>query len=253
MLAATAVQGLDMAQAAANLSIIARQDQSPDSTFYDVTDADHQQCILKKCQDTEAEVLIIDNLSTVADGLADENDATAFRSVQAFMLKMKQAGITAVLVHHARKDGAALRGSTALATTFEVILGLKKPKVRPQGRACFVAVFDKFRAQGGTATSSRTWTLGDSGWAVEEDPEDELNATLAAIQSLRFTKQKEVAEALGITPGALTKRLQKLIAAGMISEDGVKEALGKAQRLRTAEASAVDLDVDPKPEEDETY
>lgn len=250
LLGETAVEGVDMAQVGTNLSIIARQAQEPESAFFDVTDESHQMAILGRCQSQKIDVLIIDNLSTVADGLEDENEAVAFRTVQSFMLRMKQAGITTILVHHARKDGQEPRGSTALATTFEVILGLKKPSVPVHGKASFVAAFSKFRAQGGLSTAPRTWTLGEAGWAVEEDPEDELTATLNAIQSLRFVSQKEVAVALGITEGAMTKRIRRIIATGRITEDGVKDALGRARKLREADASGevVSFDPDAEPE-----
>lgn len=245
LLGEVAVAGLDHDKVGENLSIIARQAQTPSSTFFDVTDEDHQLQLLRRCRDTKADVLIIDNLSTVADGLEDENEAVAFRTVQSFMLRMKQAGITTILVHHARKDGQEPRGSTALATTFEVILGLKKPSVPVHGKACFVANFSKFRAQGGAATASRTWTLGDTGWVVEEDPEDELTATLNAIESLRFATQKELATHFGITEGAVSKRIRRIVAAGRITEDGVKENLGRTRKLREAEENGEVANFDP--------
>ena len=205
---------------------------APESNFFDVTDESHQMEILGRCEREKIDVLIIDNLSTVADGLEDENEAVAFRTVQTFMLRMKQAGITTILVHHARKDGQEPRGSTALATTFEVILGLKKPSVPIHGKASFVATFSKFRAQGGLSTSPRTWTLGEAGWAVEEDPEDELNATLTAIKSLKFATQQELAAHFGITDGAMSKRITRLVATGHISREGVKDCLGRARETQ---------------------
>ena len=253
LLGATAVKGVDMAQVGQNLTIVARQAQDPKSTFFDVTDEEHQMALLERCQRGGVEVLIIDNLSTVADGLDDENDAVAFRCVQSFMLRMKQTGITTILVHHARKDGQEPRGSTALATTFEVILGLKKPSVPVHGRASFVATFSKFRAQGNQSTSPRTWTLGETGWTVEEDPEDELVATLRAIQSLKFSTQKDLATHFGITEGAMSKRINRLVASGQITRDGVKDALGRAGKLREAEATDTFVSYDPDAEEDTDY
>lgn len=40
-------------------------------------------------------------------------------------LKLKQAGIAAILVHHSNKSEDNYRGSTAIAATFEVISGLE--------------------------------------------------------------------------------------------------------------------------------
>jgi len=255
MLSGSAVTDLDLAKVGENLSLIARQDQKPTSTFFDVTDEEHQIELLRRCKNDKIDVLIIDNLSTVADGLQDENDATAFRCVQSFLLRMKQAGITTILVHHARKDGQEPRGSTALATTFEAILGLKKPSVPVHGKASFVASFSKFRAQGGASTTPRTWTLEEDGWTVKEDPEDELTATLSAIQSLQFVAQKELAVHFGVTEGGMSKRIQKLVASGRITKEGVWDYLGRARKLREAEESGENVSFDPEvvDDEDEEY
>lgn len=232
LLETEAVQIDDRKALAQNLQFIARQDQSPDSIFFDITNVHHQSAILDLCRKSKCDVLIIDNLSTVADGLADENEATAFRSIQSFMMRLKQARITTILVHHSRKDGAAMRGSTSLETTFEVILGLKKPEGVPPGRAVFSVMFSKYRSRGDASMIPRIWSLEDDGWVIEEDLEDELNRTVAAIKSLKYATQKECADALGISPGGFTKRVKRAIAAGRITRDGVKKYLGEARELR---------------------
>jgi hypothetical protein len=53
----------------------------------------------------------------------DENSATDFKTVMAFLMKLKAAGKTAILVHHSNKQGDNYRGSSAMAATFEVIIG----------------------------------------------------------------------------------------------------------------------------------
>jgi hypothetical protein len=66
-----------------------------------------------------------------------------------FLLSLKQANITTLLVHHSRKDGNSPRGSQSLEVTFEVILGLKRPEDAPASKACFMSDFTKYRGQGG--------------------------------------------------------------------------------------------------------
>lgn len=253
MLSSGAVNGANLEAFGENLTLICRQAQDPNSIFYDITDPDHQSHILKLCMQKEIEVLIIDNLSTVSDGLLDENDATAFRSVQSFMLKMKQAGITTILVHHARKDGKELRGSSAMETTFEVILGLTRPEVPVQGKASFVAKFTKLRAQGSHLTAPRLWTLEDQEWKVEDDSDDELTATLRALESNKFISQKELADHFQISEGTISKRFRKLIAAGRITKEGIKMHQGRAKEVREAMAcdqpdESFDLGPDDKPD-----
>ena len=66
------------------------------------------------------------------------------------MLKLKQAGIAAILVSHSNKSEDNYRGSTAIAATFEVILGLKRaedPRVDRRYSAGFLIKADKFRGR----------------------------------------------------------------------------------------------------------
>lgn len=249
-LANTAVSNVDFDELGPNLRITARQDQDPYSTFYDVTVKEHQDVILAKCKEDGIELLIIDNLSTVADSLQDENDATAFRSISSFMTRMKQAGIATILVHHARKDGREARGSTALQTTFEVIIGLTRPQVPVHGKASFIATFGKFRGLGGPLTEARQWTLGEDGWTVTEDTEDRLNTVLAALQSLECINRKELAERLGVSQQTVGRDLKKLVALDRITDDGIKSYFGQAKEFR-----AIDHEVIPpdEPEDDDGY
>jgi putative DNA primase/helicase len=235
-----AVQDLNAKLLDSNLVIIARQDQKPESDFIDITIPADQMEVLRWCQREYFEVVIIDNLTTVADSLEDENEATAFRSVQTFMLRLKQAGLTSILVHHARKDGKELRGSTALATTFEVIIGLKKPVLPPPGKACFNLEFDKFRARGGPSTASRQWTLEPFGWNIEDDADDDLTITLEAINSLKFVSQQEIAAYLGVAPSTISKRIGKLIGQRRLGEGETIEKLAQAKAIREREAQGFD-------------
>ena len=171
------VKEFDIEALRGNLLLMPRQFQDPKAIFYDITDTASQDRILDRMAETEAEAVIIDNLTTCADGLADENDATAFRSVMGFLLKMKQAGKTAILVHHANKSGNDARGSTALEATFEVKLGLHRPKVSKADTASFIAEFGKLRTKGADSVSRpRVWTLGASGWTVEDDEDTAMLA-----------------------------------------------------------------------------
>ena len=74
---------------------------------------------------TNATLIILDNFSTLAE-VADENEASAMTPVLAFLLRLKQEGRARILVHHSGKSRETFRGSSKLATTFEVIIGLSR-------------------------------------------------------------------------------------------------------------------------------
>ena len=217
-----------------NLLIEARQDQEPGSIFYDLTQEETRQTIRQKAQRMGAQLVILDNMTTLTDGLEDENDATKFKSLQGFFMEMKQAGVALILVHHANKGGKQLRGSTALEATFEVVLGLTKPTIAPIGTAAFVTRFDKFRGKGDQRTQPLSWRLANEGWEVEQaEPEDlSEDPVIVALRSLNFTTQKELAEAVGIDQANVSRRIKKAKELGVLKIGEDKDRFAAAKRMR---------------------
>lgn len=220
-----------------NLTFLPRQYQNPRATFFDITSVADQGRILSRMEEIGAEVIFIDNLTTCADGLTDENAATAFRPVMAFLLMMKAAGKTAILVHHANKSGVDARGSTALEATFEVKLGLHRPQVTKPGSAHFETRFGKFRGFGSDAIRDHVWLLDkDSGrWIVEEDAGDTDARVLAALKTLNYVNQGEIADALGMTQSAISKALAKLAGRGDIRKPDIDRLFIEARTIRRGE------------------
>ena len=246
-----AVRDIDRAALMRNLVFMPRQAQDPEAMFYDITDEGSQRRIMKRMAENDAEVVIVDNLTTCADGLDDENDATAFREVMKFLLMMKQGGKTAILVHHARKDGSDARGSTAIEATFEVKLGLHKPKVSRPDVASFITHFGKKRTKGDDSTSNpKVWTLTDFGWTVEDVEGVVDNRVVEALKSLEYVNQSELAGALGITQGAVSKALKKAAELGQPKKEEIDRLFTAARKLRLEEADPFeDPDTDADAEE----
>ncbi|MDX0640043.1 AAA family ATPase [Sinorhizobium medicae] len=235
-----AVGGADSKALGENLILVSRQNQDPRAEFHDVTNRDHQERILSYMEKHEIDVVIIDNLTTCADGLSDENDAVAFKTVMSFLMKMKAAGKTAILVHHANKAGTAARGSSALEATFEVILGLQPIKLAKAGEATFITVFGKFRAKGNDSLTPRRWTLTNDGWTVADDEESNGGKILHALRSLDFISRAEICAALGISAPTVSRTIRKLIASGQMKEGEEIGLFSKARQLRREDAAPFD-------------
>ena len=118
-----AVQGLDEEEVKGNLVVLARQDQDPETEFPDIAGEPGQNEIYSRAVEGKFDLVILDNFSVLAQ-VSDENDASAMAPVLAFLMRLKQANKAAILVHHSGKGGNDYRGSSKLATTFEVIAGL---------------------------------------------------------------------------------------------------------------------------------
>ena len=229
------VDGLDSRELGSNLLFMPRQYQNPRSEFFDITNPASQEHILTHLEKAEAEVIVIDNLTTCADSLEDENAAAAFRPVMSFLMKMKHAGKTAIVVHHANKAGTDARGSTALEATFEVKLGLQRPAVSKPGSASFVTEFGKFRAKGGDSLSPRIWSLGEGGWTVEEDAESATSKVIDAVRSLKYVNQNELAEALGMSQSTVSRTLKRAVALGQPRQEELDRLFIQARELRASE------------------
>jgi hypothetical protein len=233
----------DREVALGNLTIVARQGQEVGQEFFDLMNPEHQKALMGRVRG-QAEVLVLDNLSTLSDGLEDENDAGQFKKLQGFLLDMKRAGIVAILVHHANKGGRQMRGSTALETTFEVILGLTKAPLSRPGQASFKTEFGKFRAEGDHRLAARTWTLGEGGWIITDaEPEvGQEDPVVLALRSLDFTTMQEVGDKLGITKSAVSRRLKKARELGDLKDNEAEELFRKARNLRANLGTFEDFD-----------
>lgn len=157
-------------------------------------------------------------------------------------MQTKQAGLTTILIHHARKDGNALRGSASIEVTFEVVLELRKPKIERMGAACFSPHFGKFRQKKGEQLLPRLWSLTEAGWEIGEEVDlDADNAALHCVKSLQFVSQTEVAVHLGLAKGTVSKHLATAVERKLISREDLKDCFAKARRLRE-EGVGDDLD-----------
>ena len=224
--------------ASRNMTFMARQYQPlrMDVEFPDLATDTGRDAVLRIAREEKAELVILDNLSTLAT-IDDENSASSFNGPVAFLLKMKQAGLACILIHHSGKaSSSAYRGSSKIATTFEVILGLNKhtdPLMNNDpDKTAFRADWHKFRGKReagiGTALdivleSHGAMTKGGQShaqWVCEAAMDQQIENLLALLKSGEYKNQKELAAAMGCTQGTVSKLRKKAIAKDLITEKG---------------------------------
>jgi hypothetical protein len=230
-----AVEGLDVEAAGQNLKIESRQGQALTVDFHDLLNLEHQDRLLTELTRDRVDLVIFDNFTTLSDSLSDENSAGAMKPALTLMLKLKQAGIAAILVHHANKGGDNYRGSTAIAATFEVIMGLTRaddPQVDRRHSAGFLIKADKFRARRDDTMEDRRAFLVDGKWELDGIEDQQATRVVQAIRSRRYANQKEIADALGIDQRRVSEALSRAVALDMITEDEVKRCREAAKGLR---------------------
>ncbi|WP_431285466.1 AAA family ATPase [Humitalea sp. 24SJ18S-53] len=225
-----AVPGIDAEAAGRNLRVLARQDQSAASRFPNLADEGGQDDVLRIAREHGAELVIADNFSTLAE-VADENEAGAMNPVLTWLLRMKQARTACILVHHSSKTGATYRGSSKLATTFEVILGLEPPDSTGSiGAASFTTRWTKFRGKGHPALTSRDVLLSQTEdgavvWTESAAAGDEVRQFVEAVRTGKHGSQRELAAALGWDPSKVSRVKARAVGDRRISREEVIEAL----------------------------
>ena len=236
------VQGIDKEAAGRNLMILSRNWQAETAAFPDLGDRvgangkpSGQDVLVRAAKDHGAELVLLDNWSTLAE-VEDENSAAALTPTVAFLLRMKQARIGCVLVHHSGKNGETYRGSSKLATTFEVILGLKATEGSGKvGGADFRLDWNKYRRERCEAVQARDVRLGKDAsgkpeWTISETQDDELRRLVETIETCRYSTQRELAVGLALDPVKVSRLKVRAIKAGLITEKAWDLALAEAGR-----------------------
>ena len=235
-LLAPAIAGFDLQAAQENLTIYSRTLQKAEAGFPDLGEREGkngekagQDDVMDVARKCGAELVLLDNFSTLSE-VADENDAAAMTPTLAFLLRLKQARIGCVLVHHSGKTGDSFRGSSKLATTFEVILGLKREKdSNPADGAAFKLEWSKYRRKPCEAVRSQdvqlleqaeglAWT---SGISVDED----IRLLLRELRGGGHESGKVIAEALGWAPSKVSTLKARAKEQGLITETAWNEYL----------------------------
>lgn len=234
-----------------NLRIIARQAQKVGTGFFDMCEDDDQKGLLAMVQGT-AELVILDNLTTLSEGLEDENDATKFKPLQAFFMELKRAKVATILVHHSNKSGRDMRGSTALETTFEVILGLRRLDLVAHDGAAFVAEFTKFRGKRDRRTEPQAWKLKDGAWETAE-AEPESAKDYPAVKALRtgdYATHAEIARAIGKDRSTVTRQLKAAKIAKALTDRTISELFELAREKRNGRPVFETDDLEPASQEE---
>lgn len=222
-----------------NLHIFARQFQDASVTFPNLATPEGQAELEK--QAVGFDLVILDNLSTLAN-VEDENASKAFQPIVGFLMRQKQLGQACILIHHSGKRAATYRGSSMLATTFEVIIGLEKLSgLKAAHGTAFQIKWDKLRAKPDERIKSWEVWLDEEHWQFEAAASEDIDILIEALKSGKSVNQKELAEALKWDPSKVTRTKEKAIATGAISLKEWGAAFGRAKDARTSTTEVADF------------
>ncbi len=198
-----AIVGASTTDAPAENFRLVAADFQPDG-LPDLADSDAQRFYDSVISD--AELIIIDNLSTVARGLR-ENEADSFGPVQSWMLAQRAAGRSVLVVHHAGKSGGQ-RGTSRKEDTLDTVVSLARPPgYEASEGARFEVRFTKSRGFWGDDAEPFEARFANGAWSTSEIVGEDSDAALVALRAERLSI-RDIAERCGLTKSTVARRLK---------------------------------------------
>jgi putative DNA primase/helicase len=154
----------------------------------------------------DAELIIVDNLSTIARGLR-ENEADSFGPLLSWLLVQRAAGRSVLLVHHAGKGGGQ-RGSSRKEDVLDSVVSLSRPPgYQAREGARFEVRFTKSRGFWGGDAEPFEARFADDAWSTSEIVADDSDEALAALRADGLSI-REIADRTGVSKSAVERRLK---------------------------------------------
>lgn len=206
-----------------NLYFITPDIQNSGSGIRSIATADGQNDVIDSIMSIEGlGLVVLDNLSCLASGV-DENDATAWSTVQEFLLRIRRMGIAVLTVHHSGKGGQQ-RGSSKKEDVLDVVVHLRRPEgYEASDGARFMVEFEKSRGIWGDKVSPFEAHLitdvlhGTQHWSTKSKEECELEQVSSMIRD--GMSQSEVARAIGKSKATISRMVKKIGNEGEASND----------------------------------
>lgn len=168
-----------------------------------------------------AELIVIDNLSSLARSGGRENDAESWLPIQPWALRQRQQGRSVLFIHHSGKGGAQ-RGTSKREDILDTVINLKRPvEYNPADGAVFEVHFEKTRDMHGDDAQPfearlQTDQHGLTVWtfsSVEDSTFDRV-VTLANDG----LSQKDIATELDINKSNVSRHMRRATEAGLIQK-----------------------------------
>jgi len=175
----------------------------------------------------DTELIVVDNLSSLARSGGRENDAESWLPIQPWALRQRQRGRSVLFVHHSGKGGAQ-RGTSKKEDILDVVLTLKRPAdYNPADGAVFEVHFEKTRDMHGEDAEPfearlQTSEQGQSKW-IFNSVEDSTFDRVVSLANEGLS-QKEIALELEINKSNVSRHFRRATDAGLIRKGSAHES-----------------------------
>lgn len=171
-----------------------------------------------------ATVVILDNAACLFDP-EGEKDGAAWRPAQDWLLKLRDRGVTTILVHHAGKSGEA-RGHSSKEDAMDTIISLRHPQgYKARMGAKFIVDFTKGRSLFGDAADPFLSKFNaEDGWTWEP-----LGAKKKSVKAAKSALHEAIKDYVRAHDGCTSTRIETRVKGGT---KPIREALSKLLTAR---------------------
>ena len=164
---------------------------------------------------------VVDNLASLASGL-DENAKKDWDPINQWLLELRFAGISTIMLHHTNKEGGQ-RGTSAREDNLDISMALKKPHdYTTEDGARFIIHFNKARVQtkllnliGDTEFKLILDEIGNHVWVFGNVRKETKNEILRLLDEGMM--QTDVKNTLGIDKGHVSRTRKQAINDGLLT------------------------------------
>jgi putative DNA primase/helicase len=183
-----------------------------------ITNREVQQAITERCIRTGIKVLILDNLSTLASGMK-ENDADSWELVNNWLLDLRRRKIAVVIVHHAGRSGE-MRGTSKREDNVFWIIALDDAKKNADDKrgARFVSRFTKPSRNTQEEIPAYEWhfVTEDSGIVTVSCKQAQTMDVFLGLIEDGVRDCKQIAQEMKISPATASRLAKRASDAGKI-------------------------------------
>jgi putative DNA primase/helicase len=236
-----------------------------------IADPEIQNAITRRCVSTGVKVLFIDNLSSAAFGMK-ENEADSWEKVSPWLLDLRRRKVAVVLIHHAGRSGE-MRGTTKREDAVFWIIALDDMKKNAEDKrgARFISRFTKPSRNTQDEVLAYEWhfVTEQTGTVTIAHKEAQSLDVLRKYIEDGVTECVQIAQEMKVSPATVSRLAKKAMDAGWLekkrreyvivdaskkasaatAESIPKEANGKAKQRRSRRKSGAGHKRQASPEE----
>lgn len=183
---------------------------------------DHREAITRLLVEQDFRLLVLDNLSSLASGIA-ENKGDDYEPIAHWLLELRRRKITVIVIHHAGRNGL-MRGHSKREDACSWIIELRDAKNDNEPGAKFVSHFSKCSRNTGESMPDLLWhfTTSESGEVAIHCETAQVSDYEAFIQHVLdgVESQTEIAEMMTKLKGTVSKWTSKAENEGRIKRVG---------------------------------